>query len=81
MQQRGDELDLLLHALGKLFGLLLDGLGDLQPLAPDQRALARQRLRQPVQLAQEDELVEHLHLLVEAALFRQVADAVQRARA
>ncbi len=33
---------------------------------------------EPVQFAEEDQLVEHLHLLVQPALFRQVADAVQR---
>ncbi len=40
VQQGGDELDLLLHALGELFGLLGDGLGDLHALAPDVGALA-----------------------------------------
>jgi hypothetical protein len=40
VQQGGDELDLLLHALGELFGLLGDGLGDLQAFAPDEGALA-----------------------------------------
>ena len=35
VQQRGDELDLLLHALGELFGLLVDGVGDLDAFAPE----------------------------------------------
>ncbi len=39
VEQSGDELDLLLHALGELFGLLGDGLGDLQLFAPDVGAL------------------------------------------
>ncbi len=41
MQQRGNELDLLLHALRQLFGLLLRRVQNLQPLAPVVRALAR----------------------------------------
>src|SRR5579859_939158 len=41
VQQRGDKLDLLLHALGKLFHFLLHPGVDLQPLAPLKRLLAR----------------------------------------
>jgi hypothetical protein len=33
--------------------------------------------REPVQLAEEDQLVQNLHLLVEAALLGQVADALE----
>ena len=40
-------------------------------------ALARLLRRQPVQLAEEDQLVEDLHLLVEAALLGQIAHALQ----
>ena len=40
-------------------------------------ALRAVRGVEAVELAEEDELVEHLHLLVEAALFGQVADAVE----
>ena len=39
VEQGGDELDLLLHALGELFGLLGDGFGDLHAFAPDVGAL------------------------------------------
>ncbi len=53
VQQRGDELDLLLHALGQLFGLLGDGLGDLHPLAPDVSALAGRGGVEAVQLRRE----------------------------
>ena len=77
MQQGGDELDLLLHALGELFGLLGDGLGDLQALAPGVRAAGGSRGVEAVELAEEDELVDDLHLLVEAALFGEVADALE----
>ncbi len=78
MQQRRNELDLLLHPLRKLFGLLLDRLGNLHALAPRQRPLPRLRLAQPMQLPQEHQLVDHLHLLVQPALFRQIPHPVQR---
>ncbi len=68
VKERGNELDLLLHALGELFGLLGDGLGDLHALAPDVGALRGCRRVEAVELAEEDELVDDLHLLVQAAL-------------
>ena len=40
VEQGGDELDLLLHALGEVFGLLVDGFGDLEALAPIAGTLA-----------------------------------------
>src|ERR1700761_2387970 len=78
VQQCSDELNLLLHALGELFGLLVDGFGDLQALAPVARTLAGVSFAEAVKLAEEGELIEHLHLFVEAALLRQVADAVEQ---
>ncbi len=77
VEQGGDELDLLLHALGEIFGLLGDGLGDLQPLAPGVGALGGDGGVEAVELAEEDELVEDVHLFVEAALLGQVADALE----
>ncbi len=77
MKECGDELNLLLHAFGELFGLFGDGLGDLHALAPDMSALAGGGGVEAVQLAEKDELIHDLHLLVEAAFFRQVADAVE----
>ena len=77
VQQRGDELDLLLHSLGEVFGLLGDGLGDVEPLAPEGCAAGCYRGSEAVQLAEEGELIQHVHLLVEAALLRQVSDAAQ----
>src|SRR5713226_8025411 len=65
VEERGDELDLLLHALRELFGLLGDGLGDLHLFAPDVGALAGGGRGEAVELAEEDELVDDLHLLVE----------------
>ncbi len=79
VQQRGDELNLLLHALGQLFHFLLRPVADLQPLAPCQRALARFLLREIVQAAEKDQVIEHLHPLVEPALLGQIADAMRAA--
>ena len=78
MQQRRDELNLLLHALGEVFGLLGNRLGDLQLLTPVASAFFGQGCVDVVELAEENELVEHVHLLVEAALLRQIADARER---
>jgi hypothetical protein len=77
VQQGGDELDLLLHAFGELFGLLEEGFGDLHALGPLDGALAGFGGGEAVEFAEEDKLVEDLHLLVEAALFGQVADALE----
>src|SRR5215469_12253579 len=78
MQQCSDELDVLLHALRELFSLLVDRFSDLQALTPVARALARVSLVEPVKLAEEGELIEHLHLLVEAAFLGQIADAIEQ---
>ena len=77
MEQRGDELNFLLHALGELFGFFGDGLGDLHALAPDVGTLAGCGGVEAVQFAEKDELVHDLHLFVEAALFGQIADALE----
>ena len=77
VEQGGDELDLLLHAFGELFGLFVEDVGDLHALGPLVGALGRRDGGETVELAEEDELVEDLHLLVEAALLGQVADAVE----
>ena len=80
VEQGSDELNLLLHALGELFGLFGDGFGDLHALAPDVGALAGGVGVEAVQLAEEDELIHDLHLLVEAAFLGQVADACEAGR-
>ena len=77
MEDGADELDFLLHALGKLFGFLGKGVGDFHAGGPIGGALARFFGGEAVELAKKDELVEDLHFLVEAALFGQVADALQ----
>ena len=51
--------------------------GDLHALGPGDGALARLFGVEAVQLAEEDQLVEDLHLLVEAALLGQIADPLQ----
>ena len=77
VEEGGDELDLLLHTLGEFLGFLGDGFGDLHALAPDVGALAGGGGVEAVQLAEKDELLHDLHLFVKAALFGEVADAVE----
>ena len=77
VQECRDELDLLLHALGELFGLLGNGFGDLHALAPYVGALAGGGGIEAMELAEEDELVHDLHLFVETALFGEIADALE----
>src|SRR5438105_5796682 len=52
MQQRGRELDLLLHALGKLFYFLRQPAANLQPLAPALRPARSFRRAEAVELTQ-----------------------------
>ena len=76
VEKRGDELNLLLHALGELFGLFVNG-SVISSRSHQRWARLRGGGRvEAVELAEEDELVHDLHLLVEAALFGQVADAL-----
>ena len=49
----------------------------LQALAPLQRTHARLALGQMMQPAQKHEMIQHLHPLVQPALFGHVADAAQ----
>ena len=77
MEQRGDELNLLLHALGEFLRFLIERVGDFHARGPVDGALAGVFSGHAVQLAEEDELVEDLHLFVEAALLGQIADAVE----
>src|SRR6476646_23284 len=77
VQQCGDELDLLLHALGKLFHFFQQPGVDLQSLAPLHGLLFGGPGGHAVEFSQEHKLVQDLHLLVQSAFFRQVADLVQ----
>ncbi len=77
VEDRADELDLLLHALRQRLDLRLGPLSELDAFEP----LADQLLGAPtldsVQLGEEQQMVGDGHLAVEAAFFRQVADSAQ----
>ena len=77
VEQRGNELDLLLHTLGELLRLHCESVGDLHARSPINRPPAGIFLGHAVQLAEEDELVQHFHFLVKAALLGQIADAIE----
>src|SRR3569623_73922 len=74
VDQRGRELDLLLHALRQVQGLVLHPLREPEPFEPLLRAPARLGARHPAKLAHERDHLEDLHLRIEAALLGQVAD-------
>ena len=75
MQHRDDELHLLGHALRELLDALVPPV--LNPEAGEPLLQPRGRLaaREPLEAGEEEGLLAHLHLLVEAALLGQVADA------
>ena len=80
VQQRGDELHLLLHAARELVDLgeapvRSPPVSD-EALEPVVDALVGVARLHALELGEEEQHAPHLHLLVEAALFRQVADAV-----
>src|ERR1035437_4809149 len=51
----------------------------MQLFGPGASSLLRQGCAEIVELAEKDELIQHVHLLVEAALLRQVANAAEDA--
>src|SRR4051812_23294534 len=77
MQDAGDELHLLLHALRQFLNLLIHPRAEIEALAPLPSATVRLGCGDALQLGQEHELVDQFHLLVESAFFRQIADAVE----
>ena len=77
VQERGYQLNLLLHPLGEFPGLLINCVGYLHPIRPIQCTPARLFGRQPVQLTEEDQLIQNLHLLVESALLGQIPHPFQ----
>src|SRR5271166_1710691 len=77
MEQGGNELNLLLHSFGELFGSLGQGVGNLHATGPGEGPLFGFIAGQSVQLAEEDELVEDLHLLVKPALLGQVTNPLE----
>ena len=76
VQHGGDELDLLLHALGEFLAPLASGVRELDAIEPMRDALAELGISQALELAHVLEEVGDLHLAVHAAFFGQVADAV-----
>src|ERR1041384_1323189 len=75
VQQRADELDLLLHPLGEILHPLHGPVGDAEALQPLPGLLPRRAPRDALRFSEEGEMIAHPHLLVEAALLGEVADA------
>ena len=80
MEDRGDELDLLLVALAELLGPPVGVVGDPEAGQPVARPTGGLGARQAVERADEDELVEHLHARVQPAFLGQVAPGPARHR-
>jgi hypothetical protein len=80
VQQRADELHLLLHAARQLVDLrrapVLLGRLEREPLEPRVDAAVGVLAADPLQFGEEAQHLAHLHLLVEPALLGQVADAI-----
>src|ERR1035437_317510 len=76
VHERAEELHLLLHALAQLLGLLLEPRAKIHRIDPRREALDGRVLVDPLDRGEEEELVDDLHLPVEAALFGQVPDAL-----
>ena len=69
MEDGADELDLLLHPLRQIFDLVGSPLAKLETLEPRRGALLRLARTDAADGAQIDQVLEHLHLFVESALF------------
>ena len=78
VQDRRDELDLLLVALGQLLGASRGGVGDPEAPQPGGRLATGAVGRLAVQRAEVDELVEDAHPRMETALLGQVAPGPAR---
>ena len=74
MDDGGDELNLLLHALAQGLELLVAPLAQVKPLEPLLHLVGGRGLVHTLEPGQIHYLVAHLHLLVQAALFGQIAD-------
>ena len=79
-----DELHLLLHAARQLVDLrvapVLVAAGETESRQPLVDARVGDARLESLELGEEQQHAAHLHLLVEAALFGQIADAVERRR-
>ena len=73
VQDRGDELDLLLVALRELLGAAAGQLRDQEPVQPAQGGATREAGGLAIEGREVDELVQHRHPRVETALLGQVA--------
>ena len=80
MEDRGDELDLLLVALRELLRASVLVLGDAEARQPLAAAPGGFLARDGVERGEEDELLEDLHAGVEAALLGQVAPGAPSGR-
>ena len=79
VSHRGDELRLLLHALGKIVDLLFRPGGQSQPLQPFVDSHGRFRFAQSFQRREKNQNLAHLHPGVQAPLLGKIADQVLRA--
>ena len=78
MEDGGDVLHLLLIALGKALGLAIGVLGDPKAREPFERVAARLGAGDAVQRSEVDQLIQHRHAQVEAALLGHVAPGSTR---
>ena len=73
VQQRADKLHFLLHPFGKLLGFLAAPVGGSEAAEPVVHFLGRLGAREAPQFGKVEQLLLHLHLLVEATFFGQIA--------
>src|SRR5262249_55054100 len=76
VNDRGNELNLLLHSLGKVDHLLFRPIGELKSFQPVPRAPVGFPFRQPFQSAEKHQQFAHLHARIKAALFGQVPNPI-----
>ena len=79
VQQRGDELDLLLHALRHFLDALVDPFRDVEPLRPFARPRDRVARGQAAELSEQGEVFAHGDFSIEPAFFGQVSYLMQMA--
>ena len=73
VEHGGDELDLLLVALGQLLGAALREVFGAEPAQPAERVAPGPVRRDALEAREEHELVQHLHPRVEPALLGEIA--------
>ena len=75
MHHSGDELHLLLHALGEFFEAFVPPIGNVEFLKPRLQAAFGFVGGETFELSEVDGLLADFHFLVESAFFGEVADA------